>query len=77
MELIPKYYPQTEPVPRSHHPKLDPLDTPVHFAGTAPSKQLSHEVTALALKVMSLAVKHQLSREQVFDLLKERTTVEG
>lgn len=75
--MISEHYPQTKPVARTQHPKLDPLDTPVQFAGTEPSKQLSHELTALALRVMSVAVKHKLSRQQVFDLLKERTIVEG
>ncbi len=73
MAMIPQYYPQTEV---AKIPKADQLDSPVRINGQ-PEPALNHELVALALKVMSLAVKHRLSREQVFDLLKERTVVEG
>lgn len=82
MAMIPEYYP-AEPAPVDLIPPVRSVDTDsayphARFGGNGkPDPSLSNDVTALALKVMSLAVKHHLSREQVFDLLKERTTVEG
>lgn len=55
----------------------DGLQPTAQFAGNPDTRELGHELTQLALRVMNLAVKHRLSREEVFDRLKERTIVEG
>lgn len=72
--MIPEYYPENGSEIMAPVAKPVRLDPPARFAG---KPELNQELDTIVIKILSYALRHQLSREQVFDILKERSSFEG
>lgn len=74
-EVIPAFYTEVSSeleVPATKTPNGDHLHATSTFGRDVKNSELDTHLLRIALQILGLAVKHRLSREQVFDMVKER-----